>query len=163
MSEIGIRRKGVVRYLAHGLLISFFFIGYAVCDTIAKADDNVQWGDQYIEFVRTKTYAKYRFTSKSIPEREKRLVYNYILDKLINGDFTEASAVVSELLPTEQDRAGFLEAVYKVVDSVVWEMGMDIRRTKYFLTSRISVNRGFPLRIKPWLAMQKFAILIDWI
>ena len=148
MSQIGIRQKRVVRYSALGLFMAFLFIGYAVCDTIAKDDDNVQRGDQYIKDVSSGPREGYRFTSKLVPEREKRLVYNYVLNKLCFGEDKESSIAVSELLPTEEDRAGFLEAVYKVVDSVVWGDGNGYKAYEILLDFQNFGEQGFSLANK---------------
>ncbi|NOZ12373.1 MAG: hypothetical protein GXO69_01850 [Acidobacteria bacterium] len=101
------------------VLIPFLFSGQVISGTAERRNGKVQRGDQFI----VETSVKYEFTSKLIPQREKRLMYNYILNKLISGESEESSAVVSELLPTAQDRVEFLKTVYKVVDSVVWGDG----------------------------------------
>lgn len=104
-------------------LVYFLFAGQLIASSEKRGGDIVQSGDQYIELVRTNTSGKYKFTSKLVPQREKRLIYNYVLDRLINGEAKESSVVVSNLLPTEQDRVDFLNDLYKVVDSVVWADG----------------------------------------
>jgi len=105
------------------VLMSFLFADQVIGGTEKGRSTEVQRSDQYIKMVSSGPLEGYRFTSKLVPQREKRLIYNYVLNKLVYGEYKEVSAVVSELLPTEQDRVDFLEAVYKVVDSVVWGDG----------------------------------------
>ncbi len=150
MNETRVNRKEspMRLILVFAVLVSFLFAGQVIGGTRERGTDKIQRGDQYIKMVSPGPREGYRFTSKLVPEREKKLVYNYVLNKLIYGEYKESSIVVSELLPTEQDRVDFLEAVYKVVDSVVWGDGNGYKAYEILLDFKNFGEQRFSLANK---------------